>query len=638
MIIEKRKFRCSNTPLAPLPNAQRYTQRGMFTGKLEVCATSVTKGIVPFFRFRSLRNSKSGTSSSVSRRTPCNDNRSALAVVLILLFSFTTILFSQETDKKEAAKKNVDQQHAQPSKTDAPLPKIDLPEFVITGNEKIDLQIESKTEDDQDRIFSPATPTPGERPMNVGEALSPKQIKSFTKIPGALNGKIFAGIGFYLTPQFDGWFGQYDPTSSFVLNGYYSESQGHLNDAGFWRGGFGARGSYTLPESSALIPFAQLSGETKFGRESYRAYASRSPSRVRDLSGIEVSGGIGSRYALPYKSLSGFDYTAKLGWSYFSASDLDGSSEAEFFLNGSATTRFFETSLRGQIEYRAIGYTMNIPGIRSGQWFVLRADGKQLLMPALQLSFAVQQFLYRGNLGAASGRLYPQVELRYSFTEHASMYSGFAPTVERNTLSSIIKQNRYINFNAPVIPSDIRINFYAGMEFTPVEEITTTTKLTYKEVVNNYPTFYDKDSAKVWEVLYLSGVRSTKFDVSVLYRLNQKQNVTAYFSMQSVKQKDSSGALPYLPKFTFGAVYHHFFYFGLHAEAFVEYNSSRYTNFANEHSNAGYLFTGVKADIELFERFRGYAELNNLINQQYYVWNGYQERTIFLLFGVSYNW
>jgi len=556
--------------------------------------------------------------------------------ILSLLIVSVSISLSQEVDKKEPAKKEVDLQNVQTPKTDAPLPKIDLPEFVITGSEKIDLQIESKSEDDEDRIFSPAKPTPGERPMNVGEALSPKQIKSFSKTPGALNGKVFAGFGFYQTPQFDGWFGQYDPTSSFVLNGYYSESQGHLNDAGFWRGGFGARGTYALPESS-FLPYAQLNAETKYGRDSYRSYASRSPFQVRDLSGIEINGGIGSRYSLPYKALSGFDYSGKLGWSSFSASDSSKSSESELFLSGNATSRFFAMSLRGQAEYRAINYTMNIPGIQSGHWFMLRADGNQLVMPALQLSFAVQQFIYRGNVGAGAGRFYPQIELKYTFTENALLYYGIAPTVERNTLSSIIKQNKYIDFNAPILPTDTRLNIYAGMEYSPLEYITTTVKLSYKHI-NNYPTFYDKDSAKVWEVLYLSGVRSTKFDVSTLYRLNEKQNVTAYVSLQTVKQKDSSGVLPYIPKFTIGTVYHHSFDFGLHVEAFAEYNSSRYTNFTNTHSNAGYLFTGVKADIELFEQFRGFAELNNIINQHYYVWNGYQERTIFLLLGVSYHW
>ncbi len=560
------------------------------------------------------------------------------------LFLLTTILClgimnagAQETEKKEAAKKDVDLQNVQTPKKDAPLPKIDLPEFVITGSEKIDLNIDSKSESDQDRIFAPSAPTPGERPVNVGEALTPKQVKSFTKTPGAMNGKVYAGFGFYGTPQFDGWFGQYDPTSSFVLNGYYSESQGHLPDAGYWNGGFGVRGSTSLPESSSVLPFAQLSAEAKYDRDAYRAYASTNPSRVRDLSRFEISSGIGSRYALPYRALSGVDYSAKMGWSAFSAADSLRSTENELFLNGTASSRFFETSIRGQMEYRAAGFTMQLPGVQSGQWFVLRAEGRQSIIPALQVTVALQQFLYRGNLGPASGRLYPSAEIRYTFVENASVHAGFSPNVERNSLSSLIKQNRFVNFSMLVVPTDTRVNAYAGMEFSPLEELTATFKMTYKHI-NNYPTFYDKNSAKVWEVLYLSDIRSAKFDLSAQYRLNQKQNITVYFSAQTVKQRDSSVVLPHLPKFIIGATYHHFFDIGLHAEAFAEVNGSRYTDFSNKHSNAGYVYTGVKAEMEMFGQFRAHAELNNLIDQQYFVWNGYQERTVFLLLGISYHW
>lgn len=547
------------------------------------------------------------------------------------------LLFSQAPEKKEATKKEVDLQNIQTPKSDASLPKIDLPEFVITGSERIELNIESKTLDDQERLYTPARPTTGERPMNVGEALSPKHIKSFAKTPGALNGRMFAGFGFYGTPQFDGWFGQYNPTSSIVVNGYYSESNGHVKDAGFWRGGFGVRGSYTLPETSSILSSAQLNGETKYYRDSYRAYASRFPNRVRDVSGVEVSGGIGSRYALPYKSITGLDYSAKTGWSHFSASDTSISSETEFFVNGNASARFLEMAFRASVDYRISSYSMNLPGLQTGHWLSFRADGRQLLTPSFQLSYALQQFVYRGNIQATSGRFYPNIEFRYSFTEKVSLYSGFAPSLDRNTLSSLIKQNRYIHTDAQVLPTDTRIHVYVGMEFLPMDEITATVKLAYKQI-NNYPTFYDMDSAKVWEVLYLSGIRSTKLDISALYRLNQKQNVTAYFSTQTVKQNDSAGTIPYLPQYTVGSIYHHFFDVGVHAEAFIEFTSSRFSNFNNTHSTSGFLSTGVKGEIELFEHFRGYAELNNLLDQHYFIWNGYRERTIYLLLGISYNW
>jgi hypothetical protein len=555
----------------------------------------------------------------------------AIAVMLCC-----TVLTAQE--KKEATQKDADIGAVKSEKPDAPLPKIELPEFVITGNERINLNISSKAEEDEERLFVPEKPTPGFRSYDVEGVVSQKQVKQFSKTPSALNGKVFAGFGLYTTPQFDGWFGQYDQQNSFVLNGNYFSTEGHVNDAGLWRGGFGAKGRYVMPESSQFLPYMQLNGDLQYGREAYHAYASVNPTSVRDLSAFDLLFGAGSRYALPYKSLSGFDYTGKFGWNYFSAKDsLIKSSETDFYLNGIATTRFLQFALRGQVEYRTTGYTMNLLGIQSGQWFVLKGDGQTLILPSLLMSFALQQFFYRGNVGVTNGRLYPQIEFKYFMTESASMYAGFVPEVKRNTLSSLVKQNRYMDFTAKLLQSDMPVNVIAGLEFSPVENLTASAKYTYRQI-NNYPTFLDTGGAKVWEVTYLSGVRASRVDISVVYRFDAKQNVTMYAGTEQLKQKDSSGVLPYIPKFSVGSIYHRFFDMGLHLEAAAEYVSSRYTNFSRTHSNAGYLYTSVKGDIELMNRFRGYAEIHNLLNQQYYLWNGYRERTLFVILGMSYQW
>ncbi|MHB1050251.1 MAG: TonB-dependent receptor [Bacteroidota bacterium] len=563
-----------------------------------------------------------------------------LSVIIIAVLMMTAVCspYSVAQEKKEATQKEIDVKNASKTQSpDTPLPKIDLPEFVITGSEEINLDITNKAEDDEDRIFMPQKPVPGFRSLEVDGAVSRKQIKQFSKAPAGLNGKVFAGLGFYLTPQMDGWFGQHDDKNSFMINGYYSSTEGHVDDAGWWKAGFGAKGRYVMPDSSDILPYAQLSGDLRYGRESYRAYASAAPTQVRDLSAFDISLGAGSRYALPYKSLSGFDYTGRIGIGTFSASDSVASSETDFYLNGVATTRFLALALRGQAEYRTTAYTMSVPGISAGHWFVIKGEGQTLILPSLQLSVALQQFIYRGNAGAAGGRFYPQAEVRYFMTERATMYAGFAPTVERNTLSSLTQQNRYIHYASRLMPSDVPVSVLAGFEFTPAEEITASAKFTYRHV-NNFATFLDTSGAKVWEVTYLSEVRSSRVDLSLLYRFNPRQNVTAYFTTQSVTQKDSARAMPYIPKYSVGAVYHHFFDMGLHLEALAEFVSSRFTDFSNTHSNAGYVFTSVKGDIEVLDRFRATAELHNAINQRYFVWNGYQERNLYLLLGISYSW
>jgi len=557
-------------------------------------------------------------------------------VSLLLMLGAGRAHAQDEQEKKEAAQKDIEVKNETEQK-EAPLPKISLPEFVITGNERIELKIKPKQEKDEERIFIPDNPTPGSRSMEIEGVLSPKQIKQFAKAPSGLNGKLFAGFGFYQTPQFDGWFGQYDQTNSFILNGYYSSSEGFIKNAGGWKGGAGASAKYVMPESSFVLPFMQLNGDFRYGRESYFAYGSAKPTQARDISVFDISLGAGSRYALPYKSLSGFDYTGSMGLRSFSLSDSTSSSETEFSLNGAATARFLSAALRGQIEYRNTGYTMGIPFLHSGQWFALKGEGQGLLFTSLQVTLSLQQFFYRGNIRKASGRLYPQVEFRYFLTESATMTAGFAPSVERNTLESLSKQNKYIYNSLTLEPSDIPVHAFAGMEVTPVEELTVSAKFSYKQV-SNYPTFLDTIGAKVWKVEYLPDVSSTKVDGSFVYRLNPSQNVTAYFSARKVRQKNSSSVVPYIPAYSLGAAYHHFFDFGLHLQGLVEYVAPRYINLANTDKNAAYLITGVKGEMELFEKFHGVAEIQNALNRRYYIWDGYQERTIYLLLGITYNW
>ncbi|KAB2922845.1 MAG: hypothetical protein F9K22_10665 [Bacteroidetes bacterium] len=557
-----------------------------------------------------------------------------LRLTLFLLLCAGTLAAQEKKEPPPSAPGAVP---AQAPKSDAPLPKIDLPEFVITGSERIDLDVATKPADDEERLFTPERPTPGLRSFETEGAAARKQTKSFPAVPSPMNGKVFGGFGFYLTPQLDGWLTGSDERSSYLLNGHYSASEGHVRNGGWWRGGFGVKGRTVLPESSRVLPYAQLSGELRYGRESYRPYASAESTQVRDLSSYEVSVGAGSRYALPYRSLSGFDYSGRIGIAGFSASDSSTNSETDLFLTGTATTRFMAAAFRAQTEYRFTTYDMALPNMKSGQWFVLKGDGQTLLLPSLQLTFALQQFLYRGNTGAASGRLYPQAELRYFLTESATMSVGFVPAVERTTLSSLIRTNRYMRFAAPLLPSDVPVHVTAGLEFSPMPELTASAKFSYRHI-DNEPTFLDTGGAKVWEVRYLSGVRSSRVDLSVSYRFDERQNVTAYLWTSSARQKDSSLVLPYRSAFTAGSVFHRTFDIGVNLEAAAEYVAARPSDFSGVNENAGYLFASVKGDVALADRFRAYAELHNLLDQHYYIWNGYRERGIYLLAGVSYSW
>lgn len=566
-------------------------------------------------------------------------------VFLKNIFFFVLFLssLSLAQEKKAAASQHevkIPQQESDEKKAEAPLPKIDLPEFVITGQEQVTAPTVKKESYDEEKIYSPEKPVAGSRQVSIGSEFEPKQSKSFVKQPQPLNGKIFAGIGFFTTPTLDGWFGQHDHSNSYVMNGYYQQSNGYVNNGDWWKGGFGLQGKYVMPDSSNFFPYMQTSGNMQYDRDAYKAFASPSPNRVRDLSYFAVSLGLGSRYALPYRSLSGLDYVGVLGFSTYSAKDLRTSLENDFYLSGAASAQFENFALRGQIDYRITSYDLLAPpslSYHSGQWFVLRLDGKSMLLPTLQLNFSVRQYLYRGTFGSASGRLYPQIDVRYFLLEGVSAFVQFAPSIQRNTLANTIQQNKYVDFNSPMLHTDIPAEVVTGMEVRLTDQWSAAGKFRYR-FMNNYLTFLDSNDAKVWEVFYLSGVRSTVFDVSITYRSDDRMTVKTYIKSVHEQQKDSSHVMPYVPSFSVGTVFYRAFATGVNVEVTAEYCGSRFTNFANTHSNAGYVYTGIKSDVLLFDRIRAYGELGNALSQKYFLWNGYQERTLYLMFGASYSW
>ena len=75
-----------------------------------------------------------------------------------LLFFFLAALLSAQ-EKKEPAQHDA----AVPEQAEAPLPKIDLPEFLITGQETIDLPVSSKSIFEEDKVYVAGSQGPGRK-------------------------------------------------------------------------------------------------------------------------------------------------------------------------------------------------------------------------------------------------------------------------------------------------------------------------------------------------------------------------------------------------------------------------------------------------------------------------------------------
>ena len=455
-----------------------------------------------------------------------------------------------------------------------------------------------------------------------------------------MNGRVLAGIGRYSTPFLEGWFGKNYDEGGILFHADFASSDGHVTNANWQKAGVGLSGNLLSPASFGIFAGSRLNGGMSFSGNSYRAYGSSMPSQLRTLNDVQLNLGLTSAATASGIFDAPIDYTAGIVWAGTSLNDSVSSSENDLGLTVTAASEKGGMPLHGSMEYLSSAVTMHLPaevGTHSPQWFAVRFSGQRMITPLLQASLTLQQFLYRGNLSSTNGRFLPAVELRYFATNVSTVFLSFAPNVERNTLSTLVSSNKYIRNSRELRPSEIPLSLTLGSDVALNERLRGRASVSYRSI-QDFPFFIELNSAKVWDVMYLQKVSVAQADLEGSYLLSPGNSATLIASLNSTLANDSANTVPNIPAFSLSGVYRRSIYAGLDVEGSVRYMSKRWTSFAHSSSNAGFFDIGAKGEYQFLDNLRAIAEIDNLLNQRYYIWDGYVERPMFISLGVTYKW
>ncbi len=562
--------------------------------------------------------------------------RSVLNVRMIAVLVLCAGSVSLSQAKKEPAAREV----AVPDSAQAPLPKISLPEFVITGNEAIDLPPSTKHADDDNMIYVAKPLSPESVRKSAVSDIGQKESKNFGASGAQMNGKILAGFGAYTTPFLEGWFGKNYDEGGILFHAQYLTTDGHVAHANRQTAGIDLTGDYSVPPSFELLGGSRLNGGVSFLGRTYRAYGSSVPSQARSVNDTRMNLGLSGRTGSENIFSQSISYSAGFFGRGYSVNDSSTGGESEFGISGTASTQYEEYQLYAGAEYISGTMTTALPSAlatHAPQWFALRLTGRTMLLPSLQASARIQQFFYRGNFSGGSGRFYPQVDVRYFLNDQTTLFAGVHPTVERTTLRSLFAMNPYITNAVLIEPNDVRFAINGGAEIQFNDRLRGMASVSYK-LIKNYTSFFEDTTARNWTAVYLPTVHLTTLELQGAYRITNQNSLTASLTVTSGTAKDSSNALPYLPVFRAGGVYQHNFNFGIAVEGYAEYISKQWNDFAHTRANAGYVSVGGRADYDVHRDVRVFLEASNLFDQHYYVWDGYLERTFYISLGVTYTW
>jgi hypothetical protein len=559
--------------------------------------------------------------------------RQTIAAAMLLGAVSFSALHAQE--KKEPPQRDVKVVPSQTEDQKAPLPKIENPEFVITGHETVELPEAAKSDAGEAGSFVPPLPSAGAKQSDLSRTAQKQSVQSIAQ--SGMNGKVDGSFGNFMTPALGAWFGKTFEQGSMAVNGRYTSTDGYLTNTQRLSAGFGVAGSYKLDKSDSFFSESRWKSEFALASETYRAYGSADPAQVRTHNDVDFGVGVDSRYGLVHPSLGPIDYTARVAWNRTSLSDTSSAVENEIGISASASSLYETVPVNLSLDYRMDGESMPAPGVESMHWLAASGAAKISALENLQLSLGASLTLYRGNTGPASARLYPQISGRWFAAPWMTLHAGFEPGVARATFRALMRVNPYVLTASALMPSDSPTRFTIGVDCLPIDRAAVSVNFDYRSV-NNYQSFIEPPNAHVWQPVYLSDIRAMKTDIRGRYSLTSLDAATAFVTFNSVTHKDSSSMLPFVPKVNAGLIYRHWFQSDISAEISAEYAGKRYTDFTDSHANAGYFLMNLKAEYGIARNLRLTAEAQNLLNQNYYLWNGYRERPLFVAFGINYLW
>jgi hypothetical protein len=513
------------------------------------------------------------------------------------------------------------------------LPKIDLPEFLITGNESIQLPQFDKTAIDEQKVFDASSRRfgPGTRePSGVQFEGSGKVPGTFAPIGEDMSGKVLAGYGAYATPYFDGWFGRTSPSFDFLLKGGFKSSRGHIPNAGYRSGHSSLSGGFSLPDDAGVVAGGRVHASIGLQGDGYRLYASPSPARERTVTRFMAETAINSDVEDLFAFSSGFYIRTA------TVRDSLRTAETSVGFEFAGDRDLGDVAFNGEL-----GLWRNFYAAPSALWdpyYVQTGlSARYQIAEQLDILGGLRFYLVRGSDTKSVGRVYPRLGISWYATRRLTAFAKFEPYVQRNTLSSMVEWNPYITTDLRLRNQEFFTNFSMGIEVDAAAGVRTKLAVNYRRA-RNYPVFVDTAAIRLWSPAYDGTVRIISLDADLYADATDRDNLGASLSVRSSRSSISDKSVPYLPMLLVSGLYQHRFPFGLTLGTTMQVIGSQYADLEEQRSLAAFTLWDVKAEYALAPRWVVTGAVQNLLDQKQVWWEGYAGLPRTASLGMSYTW
>ena len=513
------------------------------------------------------------------------------------------------------------------------LPKIDLPEFVITGIASIDLPEAQKVASDENADRFPvffADPVSVPRDRNTIH-LAAREKLTVHILPAALsNGFVTASLGTYFTSNVGLALGELNPSYSYLAQGRYHSSRGYVPYANRSGGQLTVQGGLPVRSSSSWFEGARLGGKAGFGSETYRFFGSNTPSLTRTATSLSLEGSLMSRASRT------FDYHADLRYSGLFLSD------------SSAQTRENHISLQAESRLRIAGLpllaranlaTASISGSTSGSptYVGVGIGISRIWWGDFFTELSAHFYTARGMLGQKLARIYPRVMAGYVLLGNSVATVTYRAGVEEGTLSSLVNSNPYLSASALVQHTDVRVDVTGALETDWNDVWRSRISARYRSM-GDFPLWAEGRQKGIWTTVYAGMTEITTYALDLFAKFERNGYFAASAAINSTRNTVTEQKIPYVADFEITGRYSREILRALTVTPWMQFVDRRRVDLLAGNKLPMYVVLGLRGEYRLLESLSLAVDVQNASDRRYEVWRGYQAEPFMVSAGASYRW
>ena len=541
-------------------------------------------------------------------------------------------------DKQEPATRHLDLPLSQRDSTGvvrkAPLPKIDLPEYTITGKGVIDLLATDKQPAPEDSQSSVVAALLNQSPVR-SRATAESSLGAKEDIQGpneeTYSGKVSASLGTFFSPRAGLWFGQTRGDYVYSVDGNYYRTEGFAPYTDRSGGDANLSGSTRLTTYNPYFDQSKISAAMAYRSDTYHWYGAPDPriSRNRTNLGLDAVISNWDRSPIPY--------TGKLGFQNFQVSDSSTTvAESRFTFGGRTRLLLFAVPLNlgVQGEAGAVSYANSSAGL---SLFELSVGSQRYEWNQWSLEGSLHGYLAHGMDHQAIVRLYPHLNAAYQFGDMHTVSVTYAPVIGPASLASKVFANRYVSSFSTIKHTDDQQDVTLAIESSWSAQ-TRTRFAARVQSMKDYPLYADSLSQGVWQLAYGGRTTITSFSGEVFAKLPSND----YFAAQvvaSISDNTVTGSgIPYLPVFEVGASYTRQFFRRWTGIARLTLIHERKDNVVRINTLPSILLIGLRCEYNVIRQATVFVDVRNLLDEEYEYWKGYQEEPFVISGGIALRW